>query len=80
MLGFQADLASGSTTQEFRASAVKLLSLGKLDNTNGISAVVENNEPIATQYYTLNGTRLSSQPQKGFYIVKNGVKTRVVVR
>lgn len=80
VLGFQADLASGSTTQEFRASAVKLLSLGKLDNTNGISAVVENNEPIATQYYTLNGTRLSSQPQKGFYIVKNGVKTRVVVR
>ena len=76
-LGFQANLASGSETQEFRADSVRLLSLDT-DLFVGIEEIdngqwIMDNEAI----YDLSGRRISTkQVKKGLYIV-NGHKVLV---
>ena len=65
LLGFQADLASGATQQEFRASKVKLVRYGK---TNGIGEVKDDAPKSAADIYDLSGRRVTT-PTKGVYII-----------
>jgi len=73
-LGFQADLATGSNTQEFRASSVILYSYTPPAGIDRIKP-----EPPSTSeapsYYTITGIKLQSPPEHGFYIVRQGNKT-----
>ncbi|MBO4444170.1 MAG: alpha-L-fucosidase [Bacteroidaceae bacterium] len=65
LLGFQADLASGATQQEFRASKVKLVRYGK---TNAIEEVRGDALKGAAVIYDLSGRRVTT-PTKGVYII-----------
>mgnify|MGYP002623012141 FL=1 len=77
VLGFQANLAEGSATQEFRADKVLLYGYGV---PSGIGAVsVGHHETAPTQFYSLSGTRLQLAPQRGVYIVRQGSQVRKVV-
>ena len=82
-LGFQANLASGSDTQEFRADAVRLL---KLDDDNSETNSVtqpfssETAEIVPACYYTLTGMRLSQAPQHGIYVERKDGLTRKIFR
>ena len=87
-LGFQANLASGSATQEFRADGVRLLSLDT-DQFVGIREISQmedgrwkmEDSPV----YDLSGRRVQSsifnlQSQKGIYIEHRAGTTRKVLR
>ena len=66
VLGFQADLAGGSSQQEFRASKVKLVRYGVAD---GIEAVQSSKFTVHNEaVYDLSGRKVSDS-QKGIYIV-----------
>ena len=76
-LGFQANLADGSGQQEFRANKVVLYGYN-------VDTGIEEMRPNAAQrspaaYYSLSGTRLQQAPQHGFYIVREGGKTRKMI-
>ena len=77
-LGFQANLAEGSGTQEFRINQVVAYSYNVLNGIEEISSQVV--LPSSVAYYTLSGTRLQQAPQHGFYIVRQDGKTRKMVR
>ena len=76
-LGFQANLAEGSGQQEFRADKVVLYGYGL---QTGIDEISDNGnaQPSTVDYqlYTLTGVRLQQPPHHGFYIVRQGTKTR----
>lgn len=78
VLGFQADLAGGSATQEFRADAVKLISYKSLDpdDTSAIGHLQD--LPVSeSTYYDLTGRRLpASELKRGIYVT-NGKKVVV---
>lgn len=79
VLGFQADLSRGADTQEFRASAVKLLSYtsaGVITRSAAVSPAVQQPE----QYYSISGVRLPAYPQKGLFIVRQGSRSKKVSR
>lgn len=69
VVGFQADLAGGSSTKEFRAASVTLLSYTTDDSIVQVGA--DNSAPT---YYTITGVRLQTPPTHGFYIVRQGGK------
>lgn len=71
-LCFQANLASGSTTQEFRAETVKLV---KIDNPTAIAQPQAPATPAAKGIYGIDGVRRDTL-QKGINIV-NGKKILV---
>ncbi|MBQ8127853.1 MAG: alpha-L-fucosidase [Prevotella sp.] len=73
VLGFQADLASGSTTQEFRADAVKLLVYRSLpqDDATGISpsARLQSSAP-RSDVFDLSGRRVAQVGlRQGIYVM-----------
>jgi len=73
-VGFQANLSSGSETQEFRAEAVRLLSL-PYDPPSVIRPILQTGDN--GDIYDLTGRKLpDNNPSRGFYIV-NGKKIRV---
>ena len=80
VLGFQADLSKGSNTQEFRASAVKLLSYTSNDVLTKVAAptLPMSNQP--TLYYSISGAQLHTPPQKGAYIIKQGNQNKKVIK
>jgi len=74
-LGFQANLAQGAGEQEFRANQVALFGYkiqSGIEQLPSANAVADG----AVQMFTLTGVRLQEVPQKGFYIVRQGGKTR----
>ena len=74
-LGFQANLAQGAGEQEFRANQVVLFGYkiqSGIEQLPSANAVADG----AVQMFTLTGVRLQEVPQKGFYIVRQGGKTR----
>ena len=80
VLGFQADLSKGSATQEFRVSAVRLLSYAANvpAHDTGISARKPLANDAAAQYFDLTGARLPQSPERGIYVVRKGNKGTVV--
>jgi len=73
-VGFQANLSSGSETQEFRAEAVRLLSL-PYDPPSLVRPILQTRDN--GDIYDLTGRKLpDNNPSRGFYIV-NGKKIRV---
>lgn len=72
-LGFQADLAHGSATQEFRAETISLLKYGDL--TDGVNTVTSTDPNAPAEFFTMQGIRLNAAPQKGFYIMRKGNTT-----
>ena len=74
LLGWQVDLLNGAATQEFRAIKVKL---AKLDsNADAIETIkVDADADAPVEIYSLQGIRLSSIPQHGFYFLRKGGKT-----
>ena len=77
-IGFQANLAEGSGTQEFRADKVLFYGYGA---QSGIEVLPNsfNDEDAPIAIYNLAGTRLKQAPQQGIYIVRQGNKTRKVI-
>ena len=73
-LGFQADLANGAGQQEFRADKVVLYGYNVASGVELLNVVDNSHAPV--QYFTLTGLRLQQAPQHGFYIVRQGSKTR----
>lgn len=76
VLGFQANLLQGSSTQETRVSDVTLLSNATATAIHAIT----NKAHTPTTYYSLSGAKLNSVLQKGVYIVKSQGRTKVVIR
>ena len=74
-LGFQADLKNGSATQEFRATAVKLLKYDTPEPDAITEVTTGNEEALTVRIYDLSGRRVA-KPTQGFYIV-NGKKVFV---
>ena len=72
-LGFQANLANGSGQQEFRVDKVVLYGYSV---ESGIETVPMSGPDQTSQFFTLTGVRLPHAPQHGFYIVRQGSKTR----
>lgn len=73
VLGFQANLAEGSATQEFRAKGIVLYGYGYVD---AIEEVAHDTEYVGEpRFYTISGVRLQQAPQHGFFIVRQGGKT-----
>ncbi len=85
-LGWQADLTQGSSTQEFRASNVKLVCIEEMDEPTGIhltdGAAVSSS---MTRYYDLegrqvaNGSASSSNLKKGIYLIRQGDNVKKVL-
>ena len=75
-LGFQANLADGNGQQEFRADKVVLYGYNIASGVEMLN--VEANDKLAVEYYTLTGLRLQKAPQRGFYIVRQGSRARIV--
>ena len=76
-LGFQANLADGSSAQEFRADKVVLYGYSidtGIDDVQRSSLTVQR-----PTYYTLSGVRLQQPPTHGFYIVRQGNTMRKVM-
>ena len=75
LLGWQADLLNSPNTQEFRVEKVKLAKYSD-GIADGIEDTVDNSATDApVEFYTLQGIRLNTAPQSGFYIVKKGNAT-----
>ena len=74
-IGFQADLSTGSVTQEFRAETISLLKYteGEADGIQEPTADLDTNTP--SEFFTLQGIRLKAAPQHGFYIMRKGGAT-----
>ncbi len=73
LLGWQGDLLHGANTQEFRVEKIKLAQLD-----GGIpDAIIDMDADLdaPAEIYSLQGVRLGSIPQHGFFIVKKGTKT-----
>lgn len=71
-LGWQADF-SKSVTNNLRASGVKLLK----DDPTGIIGIGDDNDysDAPAEIYSLQGIRLSSVPDHGLYIIRQGAKS-----
>ena len=78
VLGFQANLADGSGTQEFRADKVLLYGYNIESGIEELSASAAD-ELSQPQFFTLSGTRLQHAPQHGIYIVRQGSKARKMI-
>ena len=75
LLGWQVDLLNGAGAEEFRAIKVKLAKLdgGEADAIETIKTDTNADAPV--EIYSLQGIRLSSIPQHGFYLLRKGGKT-----
>ena len=79
-LGFQADLNSGSSTQEFRVSGVRLLQYNEAPPTAIMTPEVserKNSTDTNVVYFSLSGQRIASPPSKGFFIEHDGGKSTI---
>lgn len=76
-LGWQADLKTGSTQQEFRAETLSLLSHNDQSGVTEISGYVEcDSEPV---YYNLNGVRVSEPSAPGLYVKCTGSRHQKII-
>ncbi len=73
LLGWQGDLLHGANTQEFRVEKIKLAQLDGGIPDAIIDMDADFDAPV--EIYSLQGVRLGSIPQHGFFIVKKGTKT-----
>ena len=74
ILGFQADMTSGSGTQEFRAKSVVLYSYGDATAIGDITTDAVSASDAPVEVYSLQGIRLNGTPKAGTYIVRQGDK------
>ena len=82
-LGFQANLSSGSTQQEFRADGVVLnrydnAVVDAIEEVRGADGAFDMNMPV--EYYNISGARLNGAPARGVFIMRQGKKVMKVVR
>ena len=71
------NLAQGAGEQEFRANQVVLFGYNIQSGIELLPATDIDED--AVQLYSLMGVRLQEVPQKGFYILRQGGKTRKVL-
>ena len=73
LLGFQMDLTSGSSCQEFRAKSVVLYSYNGATAIEEIPMVEEEDADI--HIYSVTGVELNRIPDHGLYIIRQGNKS-----
>ncbi len=73
VLGWQANLLGGSNTQEFRAKTVKLI---RYSEETSVELLRGDSDDAPVEIYSLQGMRLGSMPQHGFYIIRKGSKSQ----
>ena len=80
VLGFQADLTSGASRQEFRAKGVVLYGYSYGD-PSGVDNVAADGGEGDVHVYSVSGVRLNSISGQGLYIVRKGNKAvKVMVK
>lgn len=80
VLGFQADLTSGASCQEFRAKGVVLYGYSYGD-PSGVDNVAADGGEGDVHVYSVSGVRLNSISGQGLYIVRKGNKAvKVMVK
>lgn len=74
LLGWQDDILNGNNTQEFRVQKVQLLKYGADEPDAIISTEMDTTAEGPVEIYSLQGTKLTSIPSRGIFIIKQGNK------